>query len=33
MIGERLKLEQENGNMHDPFAISIHASLRDKTTA
>ena len=33
MIGERLQLEQEYGNVHDPFAISIHASLRDKITA
>ena len=33
MIGERLKLEQEYGNVHDPFAISIHASLWDKITA
>ena len=26
--GEKLKMEQEYGNMHDPFAISIFASLR-----
>ena len=29
----KLKMEQEYGNLHDPFAISIRTSLRGKISA
>ena len=32
-ISEKLKMKQEYGNLHDQFAISIHASLHSRMTA
>ena len=32
-VSEKLKMEQEYGNVHDLFSISVRASLRGKITA